>query len=77
MFADDTNLTASGDFIHDVQAAVNSDLENLRKWLVAYKLSLNVAKIEFISIGSKQMIKKMSDPHPNIHIENEQIKQVY
>ena len=28
LFADDTNLTASGDSIHDVQAAVNSDLEN-------------------------------------------------
>ena len=59
------------------RAAVNSDLENLRKWLVANKLSLNVAKTEFILIGSKQMIKKISDPHPNVHIENEQIKQVY
>ena len=44
LFADNTNLTASGDSIHDVQAAVNSDVENLRKWLVANKLSLNVAK---------------------------------
>ena len=77
MFADDTNLTASGDSIHDVQAAVNSDLENLRKWLVANKLSLNVAKTEFVLIGSKQMIKKISDSHPNVHIENEQIKRVY
>ena len=77
LFADDTNLTASGDSIHDVQAAVNSDLENLSKWLVANKLSLNVAKTEFILIGTKQMIKKISDPHPNVHIENEQIKQVY
>ena len=41
LFADDTNLTASGDSIHDVQAAVNSDLENLRKWLVANKCSQN------------------------------------
>ena len=77
LFAGDTNLTASGDSIHDVQAAVNSDLENLRKWLVANKLSLNVAKTEFILIGSKQMIKKISDSHPNVHIEKEQIKRVY
>ena len=77
LFADDTNLTTSGYSIHDVQAAVNSDLENLRKWLVANKLSLYVAKTEFILIGSKQMIKKISDPHPNVHIENEKIKQVY
>ena len=58
----------------DVQSAVNSDLENLRKWLVANRLSLNVAKTEFMLIGSKQMIK---DAHPNILIENKQIKQVY
>ena len=39
LFADDTNLTASGDSITDLEAAVNSDLENLRKWLIANKLS--------------------------------------
>ena len=32
-FADDTNLTASGDTIPHLETAVNSDLENLRKWL--------------------------------------------
>ena len=41
----------------DLEAAVNSDLENLRKWLIANKLCLNVAKTEFILIGSKSMIK--------------------
>ena len=35
LFADDTNLTASGDSITDHEAAANSDLENLRKWLIA------------------------------------------
>ena len=58
MFADDTNLTASGDSVPIVQAALNSDLENLRKWLIANKLSLNVAKTEFMLIGSKSMIKR-------------------
>ena len=56
MFADDTNLTASGQCVKEVQTAVNSDLENLRKWLMANKLSLNVAKTEFILIGSKPVI---------------------
>ena len=40
MFADDTNITSSGNCIDDVENAVNSDLENLRKWLMANKLSL-------------------------------------
>ena len=74
LFADDTNLTASGDSITDVEIAANSDLENLRKWLIANKLSLNVAKTEFMLIGSKQ---KISNSHPNFVIENKQIKQVY
>ncbi|CAB4035989.1 Hypothetical predicted protein, partial [Paramuricea clavata] len=71
LFADDTNLTASGDSIIDLETAVNSDLENLRN-----KLSLNVAKTEFMSIGSKAMIKKNSDSRLNVFIENKQITQV-
>ena len=43
LFAD-TNLTASGHSIADIQIAATSDLENLRHWLIANKLSLNVAK---------------------------------
>ena len=38
---------------------------------------LNVAKTEFILIGSKSMIKNISNSHPNVFIENKQIKQVY
>ena len=44
------------------------NLENLRKWLIANKLSLNVAKTEFILIGSKPMIKSISNKQPNISI---------
>ena len=57
MFADDTNLTASANSLTDLEAAANSDLENLRKWLIANRLSLNVAKTEFMLIRSKPMIK--------------------
>ena len=55
LFADDTNLTPSANFMTDLKAAVNSGLENLRKWLIAKMFSLNVAKTEFIYtiIGSK------------------------
>ena len=38
---------------------------------------LKFVKTEFILIGSKPMIKKISDSYPNIFIENEKIKQVY
>ena len=61
MFADDTNLTASGQCVKEVETAVNSDLENLRKWLMANKLRLNGAKTEFILIDSKPMITSISE----------------
>ena len=77
LFADDTNLTASGPSITDIENAVNYDLENLKNWLIANKLSLNVTKTEFMLIGSPQMIRSTSNSQPNILIENEQVQQVY
>jgi hypothetical protein len=61
MFADDTNITESGNCMDDIESAVNSDLERLRKWLMANKSSLNVAKTDFQLIGTKHMLKKISD----------------
>ena len=55
LFADDTNLTASGETIADVKNDMNSELANLKEWLSANKLSLNVAKTEFMIISSQQM----------------------
>ena len=77
LFADDTNLPATGKSISDVEIAMNSDLENLRKWLIANKLSLNVAKTEFLLIGSKPISNFISNAHPNVIIESEPINQVY
>ena len=71
LFADDTNLTASGGTINDVEKAVNSDLENLRN-----KLSLNIAKTEFMLIGSRSLVLTVSDSNSNIMIENRPIKKV-
>ena len=58
LLADDTNLTAPNYSITDIEIAVNSDLGNLKNWLMANKLSLDVAKTEFMLIGCPQMIKK-------------------
>ena len=75
LFADDTNLTTSGDSIPHLETAVNSDLENLRKWLIANR-HFNVAKTEFMLIGSKQMINSISDLQLNVIIENKPVKRV-
>ena len=44
LFADDTNLFASGTDLKSLQACVNKDLSAIAEWLKANKLSLNVKK---------------------------------
>ena len=77
LFADDTNITAAAEYLHDIEDAVNSNLENLCQWLMANKLSLNVAKTEFQIIGTKPMLKKASTKQLNIHIQNKPTKRVF
>ena len=45
--------TASGASIPHLETAVNSDLENLRKWLIANRLTLNVHRIDFNILSEK------------------------
>ena len=55
MFADDTTLTASGKSVLDAEMAINHDLANIKQWLSANKLSLNLVKTEYLLIGSRQI----------------------
>ena len=50
MFEDDTNITVPGCTFAELEQATNSELTNLYSWLKANKLSLNIAKTEFIVI---------------------------
>ena len=43
--------------ITDVESIMNSELANLKEWLISNKLNLNVAKTEFMVIGSKTDVK--------------------
>ena len=52
MFADDTTLTASGKSIQQIESKINCDLINIKEWLLANKLSLNLTKTEYLVIGS-------------------------
>ena len=56
MFADDTNISYSSNNPTDLENLMNSSLVNLNRWLIANKLSLNIAKTEFMVIGSRQRL---------------------
>ena len=75
LFADDTNLTVAGETIDEVELAMNNDLARIKEWLLANKLSLNVAKTEFMLIGSDYKINLVTQPI--IKIDQTKIKQVF
>jgi hypothetical protein len=76
MFADDTNLTLSADCVTSLEEMANNELSNIYRWLIANKLSLNVAKTEFMTMGSRQKLTAHGDEEIIIRLNNETIKQV-
>ena len=53
MFADDTNVSLAST-LHELENVLNQELQNLNIWLKVNKLSLNIAKTEYMIIGSRQ-----------------------
>ena len=72
LFADDTNLFASGTNIIQLQDAVTNDLNNIAEWLKVNRLSLNIKKTHFM-IFSK---RKQPQPDVNIKIKGRPIEEV-
>ena len=44
MFADDTNLFCQGKSSTEIESKIDTDLDNVHKWLIANKLTLNQEK---------------------------------
>ena len=62
MYADDSHITYAGVDVNLIQSNLNHDLDNLNKWLMSNKLTLNSAKTEFMLIGSRQKLSTLSNP---------------
>ena len=67
MFADDTNVSASGKNASEVQKKINHDLGNIREWLIAHRLSPNTSKTEYMFIGSDYQLANLGYV-PQIHL---------
>ena len=61
MFADDTNISYAADSVNELQNVLNSELKSLHNWLNTNRLSLNIAKTEFMTIRSRQKISTTDD----------------
>ena len=59
MYADDTNLSVTGETASDNEVRLNAELENVHEWLTANKLTLNTEKTEYMIIGSYKKISNI------------------
>ena len=61
MFADDTSVSYGYESLDELQNVLNSELKCLHSWLITSRLSLNIAKTEFMTIGSRQKLRAIHD----------------
>ena len=76
VYADDTNITVAAGSLTELENKINLDLENLNRWLVANRLSLSVAKTEFMVIGSHQRVRASGNEEINVEISGKSITRV-
>ena len=69
MYADDTNVTFAASDMLGLETQINTELKSINLWLRANKLSLNVAKTEFMVISSRQKLQSLNDKTININVE--------
>ena len=75
MYADDTSITFASNKVEEINKCINSDLEEIRVWLAANKLTLNMTKTEFLLIGSRQRLSNLTES-PTIKINQVPVEQV-
>ena len=75
MYADDTNITTSASNFNDTEKLVNEDLDSIKQWLLANKLSINVTKTEYILVCSKYKSAQFTRPL-NIKLGSDSIERV-
>ena len=75
MCADDANVTFAASNMIDLESQINSELKSINLWLRANKLSLNVAKTEFMVISSRQKLQSLNDNTIHINVDGVKINQ--
>ena len=58
-----------------LETQINSELNGIKLWLRASKLSLNVSKTEFMVISSRQKLQSLNDKTININANDIKINQ--
>ena len=72
LYADDSMLLVSGNNVEEIEKTLNTEMNEISKWLQANKLSLHLGKTESILFGSVRKLKhisKMTITCNNVEIE--------
>ena len=69
-------ITVPGCTFAELEQATNSELNNLYSWLKANKLSLNIAKTEFMVISNRQKFLAENCSEINIQLDGHPISTI-
>jgi hypothetical protein len=70
LYADDSNLIATGNTLQELERTTNNELPLLLDWLRANRLSLNIKKTQVMVFGNKRN-KKHGNYKPVIKIDGQ------
>ena len=76
MQADDTNISFQSSNLDELEKIMISDLSRLNIWLKANRLSLNIAKTEYMIIGTRQKLITQDLNRINVRVDDTPIKRV-
>jgi hypothetical protein len=76
MYADDTYISMQSNNLSELENLMNAEIGNLNTWLEANKLSLNIAKTEFMIIGSRQRLSTFDNQNVEVRVNNKHIIRV-
>ena len=78
MYADDTNISFKSKNLVELQDCRNTELKSPNTWLevnkLKYSYSLNIAKTEFMVIGSRQRLATHGNLDLDVFVDNKRIK---
>jgi len=67
MYADDTVIYFSGSCTEIIKQVLQTDLNNVEKWLASNRLLLNQNKTKWMLFGTRQKLKHCSDHRVQLH----------
>ena len=74
MFANDTTIFFQHKCLSELTLTTNTQLENVNKWLIANKLSLNITKTNYVILQTPRC--KQSTKQLNIILNNHALQRV-